>query len=363
MNKLTKILVVVASSLSLSFASLAGELSVSGSANASYLINGGQNNDDSGLGISNELNFKASGELDNGFTWNYHTELDPNAAGTTDNDDSGLVIGMGDLGTAAIYDSEGGLSAELAYGIGALGTGNDYANTWGATGNTASAWGFDVSGHPNVQYHLPADLLPYGITVKLGYAPNTADGDSNSFKSTGGVNGQGADGNGAQQIRVDAAPIDGLKLAVDYIDYTGNSGGANDQLKTGGNISVQYAMGNFKVGIMEGYTEDGVGSYANGDGTSFDRQETSIMGIEFAINDNLSVSYQEEDHKATDKGTIAVAATTKTKTTTTMESEIAQIAYNVGGATVGIFVNETENSDFVVGKKEKKTIFHLGMEF
>ena len=39
---------------------------------------GGANNDDKGLGISNELMFKASGELDNGYTWNYHMELDPN---------------------------------------------------------------------------------------------------------------------------------------------------------------------------------------------------------------------------------------------------------------------------------------------
>ena len=363
MNKLTKILVVIASSLSLSFAALAGELSVSGSAKASYLINGGQNNDDSGLGITNELNFSASGELDNGFTWKYHTELDPNGGGTTDNDDTGLVIGMGDMGTFAIYDSEGGLSAELGHGIGALGTGTDYANTWGASGNTASAWGFDVSSHPNVQYHLPADLLPYGITVKLGYAPNTADGDSNSFKSTGGANAQGADGNGAQQIRVDAAPIDGLKIGADYIDYTGTSGTANQQEKTGGNYYVQYAMGNFKVGLMQGYTEDGVGTYASGTGASFDRQETEILGIEFAINDALSVSYSEEDHKATDKGTIAVGATTKTKKTVNMQSEIVQLAYNIGGATVGVFVNETDNSDFSVGKKEKKTIFHLGMEF
>ena len=27
--------------------------------------------------------------------------------------------------------------------------------------------------------------------------------------------------------------------------------------------------------------------------------------------------------------------------------------YNIGGATVGVFVNETDNSDFTVGKKEK----------
>ena len=69
------------------------------SAKASYLINGGGgNNDDVGLGITNELMFKASGELDNGFTWNYHTELDPNGGGTTDNDDTALVMGMGDMG-------------------------------------------------------------------------------------------------------------------------------------------------------------------------------------------------------------------------------------------------------------------------
>ena len=89
MNKITKMIVVLASSLGIAFSATAGELAVSGSAKASYLINGGGgNNDDVGLGITNELMFKASGELDNGFTWNYHTELDPNGGGTTDNDDT-----------------------------------------------------------------------------------------------------------------------------------------------------------------------------------------------------------------------------------------------------------------------------------
>ena len=363
MNKLTKILAVIASSVALSFNAFAGELAVSGSANASYLINGGDNNADSGLGISNELMFKASGELDNGFTWNYHMELDPNDGGTTDQDDTALTIGMGDMGTVGIFDSEGGLSAELAHGIGALGTGTDYASTWGASGNTASAWGFDVSSAPNVQYHLPADLLPYGLTVKVGYAPNTADGDSNSFKNNGGVNGAGADGNAARQIRVDAAPIDGLTIAADYYDTTGNSGDKRQQEQTGGNVSAQYAMGNFKVGVMKGYTEDGVGTYAGGAGASYDRQETDSIGIEFAVNDALSVSYSREDHAATDKGVIAAGNSTKTELNTTMEAEVIQLSYNVGGATVGIFVNETDNSDFVAGQTEKKTIFHLGMEF
>ena len=69
MNKIVKSLAVIASSLIMSVSSFAGELASSGSANASYVVSGGggANNDDKGLGISNELMFKASGELDNGY--------------------------------------------------------------------------------------------------------------------------------------------------------------------------------------------------------------------------------------------------------------------------------------------------------
>ena len=80
MTKITKLFAVVVSSLLVSVQAFAGELAVSGSAKASYAINGGDSNS-TGLGISNELMFKASGELDNGFTWNYHMELDGNDGG------------------------------------------------------------------------------------------------------------------------------------------------------------------------------------------------------------------------------------------------------------------------------------------
>ena len=107
MKNITKKVVVLFSSLFLSVSAFAGELSVTGSANASYVVNGGQaNNNDKGLGISNELKFAASGELDNGFTWSYFMELDGNDSGAHDNDDSQLSIGMGSMGTLTINDSE-----------------------------------------------------------------------------------------------------------------------------------------------------------------------------------------------------------------------------------------------------------------
>ena len=98
MNKITKLFVAILSSVVVSTSAFAGDLAMAGSANASYAINGGSaNNNDKGLGISNELKFAASGELDNGFTWSYFMELDGNDGGAHDNDDTQLAIGMGGM--------------------------------------------------------------------------------------------------------------------------------------------------------------------------------------------------------------------------------------------------------------------------
>jgi hypothetical protein len=363
MTKITKIFAVIASSLLVSFASVAGELTVTGSANASYLINGGvQNNNGKGIGISNELKFAASGELDNGYSWNYHMEIDPNGGGTMDNDDSALTINTGGMGTIGIFDSEGGLSTELGYGIGALGVGLDYANSMASSGHTAMNWGLDVSSHPNVQYHAPSDVLPFGITAKIGYAPNSGDGDSNSFKNSGGVAAQGADGGALQQYQVTAAPIDGLKVGIDYATGEKTSA-ANNQELTGGNYYAQYAIGNFKIGYMQGYKEKGAKDYANGDGTTNDSYEYDALGIEFALNDAVTISYDTTENEAKDKGAIAVGNKTRTTKVVTMEADTMQIAYNVGGATVGLFHIDTTNAEFTTGKDAKKTIASISMEF
>ena len=290
-------------------------------------------------------------------------ELDPNGGGTTDADDSALVIGMGGAGNFAVCDSECGLSQELAYGIGALGTGIDYANSMGAAGtNGALNWGYDVSSYPNIQYHLPADLLPLGMGAKIGYVPNTADGDSNDFKNSGGANAQGVDGDSLVQYQLTAAPIDGLKVGADYAAFEGESG-STDQEQSGGNISLQYAMGNFKVGYMQGFTEKGKATYADGDGSSYDSYEYDAIGIEFALNDQVTISYNDDSHEAIDKGQIADGNASRTTHTVSMDATSYQIAYNIGGATVGLFHVDTDNSEFSAGLTETKTIASIAMEF
>merc|ERR1712127_81422 len=190
-NILKTISVLVSASL-ISVVAKAGPLEVTGSATATYVINGGQNSAGKAIGISNELMFSASGELDNGYTWKYHTELDMADGGAASNDDTALVIGLNGMGTIGIYDAEGGLSTETGYGIGALGVGQDYANTM-----TQIGLGSDVSADPHVAYTTEAGLLPFGVQVSAGYAPNTTDGQSNSFKAGGGAQVVDADGNNA----------------------------------------------------------------------------------------------------------------------------------------------------------------------
>jgi hypothetical protein len=363
MKNILKTIAVLVSTSLISVVANAGELAVSGSANASYLINGGQNVTGKALGISNELMFKASGELDNGFTWDYHTELDMADGGVASNDDTALVIGLGNLGKFGIYDAEGGLSTELAFGIGAMGTGADYANTMTNIGR-----GFDVSADPHVAYYTPAGLLPFGVEIAAGYAPRTAEGQSNSYKTAGVQADNSLNGSDATQYRISASPIDGLKIGGDYYEVGGNSLIVKQE-KSGGNVYAQYAMGNFKVGAYEGKLETGLIAKTTGvvadtaTALNAPRYESSGFGIEFAVNDQLSISYSSEDFERITINPIAAGATSKTTTGVTSTQDTIMAAYNIGGATVGLTLVDTDDSDYTLGKEEKKTILSLGMEF
>ena len=173
MKTIMKTLLVSIASLSLMFSVNAGELTVSGTAKATYNATSG-NQADNGIGVTNELNFTASGEMDNGYTWSYSMELDPASGGAANNDDTRLEIGT-DMGAIGLYITEGGMSKEL-HGVGAMGPGFDYHSP--ATFQT----GYDVDGYGNIQYHSPADALPFGAQIKLGYVPDMNDSAQMSAK-------------------------------------------------------------------------------------------------------------------------------------------------------------------------------------
>jgi hypothetical protein len=353
MKNITKTLLVLVSSLSISFAATAGELTLTGSAKASYSIGGSDDSMDKGVGVSNELKVAASGELDNGYTWNYHLDLDPGASGAMVQDDAALTINTNGLGTVGFFDGEGSLHSNLAWGIGAMGTGSDYAGTM------TISYGNDIDGETNVQYHTPADLLPYGITAKIGYQPNKGDTTGgNDYKSTGGINPEGLAGSSMLQYRVDAAPIDGLKIGADYATEDGGST-ATAQSNESGAAYAQYAIGNFELGYGKSLYAPGLIA-KNGNATMY---ETDSFGVEFAVNDALSLSYTNEKSEETTNVIIVAGAAGQVKTKLEADIDSIQAAYVIGGATLGVAITETANADYISGKDEKVTMFSLAMEF
>ena len=166
MRKISKLLVGILFSALVMAPSYAGEMTVTGGATATYSIGGDSSGSGKTLGISNELDFTASGELDNGYTWKYQVQLD---GATTANDDTRLEIGT-DMGTVGFYISEGGMRKSL-HGVGALGSGFDYHSPASGTSG-AFQTGYNVDGYSNIQYHSPADMLPFGLKIGLGYVPD-----------------------------------------------------------------------------------------------------------------------------------------------------------------------------------------------
>ena len=131
---------------------------------------------------------------------------------------------------------------------------------------------------------------------------------------------------------------------------------------------AQYSFGNFKVGAFDAYRENGVADKAatasadTATAANGDRYDYEGVGVEFAVNDQLSVSYVQEKYKRTDK-TQTGALTTYAVSSVETEADYIQAAYNIGGATVGIALVDTSNSDYTEYKEEKKSLFTIGMEF
>ena len=79
------------------------------------------------------------------------------------------------------------MSAEL-HGVGALGPGFDYISP------ASFQVGYDVDGYSNIQYHTPADMLPFGLAIKVGYVPDMNDTTMLSAKESNSNPGSQATG-------------------------------------------------------------------------------------------------------------------------------------------------------------------------
>ena len=379
MKKISNILLSLILSLSVISFAKAGELSVTGSVQATYVITSSDSatagvERQPGIGMSNELAFSATGEFGNGFTWNYQVELDPDQRnGAAINDDTRLELGT-PYGTIGIYNSEGDLNTQLGYSAAAYAPGHDIG-TDGAIEN-----GTGINSYSNVQYHTPAGLLPFGIVAKAAYSPGQSyGGDANDAG--------GAASNDVESYQITAKPIDGLTVGASYLTISGSGSATVQDYETGG-AYAKYSFGNVTVGAgrhLVAPNKDGSGSGATGVTTAIKGRSTAVstttglpvttttyeagttyfendaISIGYAVNDALSVSYD----KITSTGHVSNqdANNVRVRTDRELVIESIQLAYNIGGAVVAIGQKDVEGVDYQEGNNEKETVFSLKMAF
>ena len=360
MKNIIKTVIVMLSSVSLFASANAGELGVSGTAKATYNIQSGKTNAGKGLGITNELNFTASGELDNGYTWSYSMELDPGATtpsgssdtspGNAQNDDTKMTLTT-PYGTVGVFISEGGLDVEDAASQSVYARPTDIGDPSGTSDN------FTIDSYNNIQYHTPGDLLPFGTSFKIAYATDLSDTSAGSSGNNGGaVSTHASDfvGENATEYQIKAAPIDGLAVGASYFDFSGEGLTKNDQEAESGAYYATYATGPVSVGYSKAYKAvllaDAIGLTT---ATTISDYDQTNMSIAFAASDDLSVSYERETSEANKIN----------DTSTEQESTSVQVAYTMGGMTLAVAHSSHDNNGYVVGANTDQTVLAVTMAF
>ena len=361
MKNVLKYAVTLFTAFSFSFAH-AGELTVTGSAKASYLVVGSDSStgvieNPPSLGVSNEFNLGASGELDNGMSWGYNINID----GDTTQDDGGIFL-SNDMGKLAINISQGGLEFSKAAAL-------------SADGNRGSDSGYDESMFEewsagdanNIQLHTAADMLPFGIMAKIAYVPTTtADANQSTNNTTAANSGvitapqdsgkifaSGSLANAGRsftQYQVTAAPIDGLSVGASFGEFGGASGDTG-QSAEGGSWYAKYTMGNVTAAYGRSYIALPTAKTATTYESVFGTKYSALV----AVNDEVSLSYGVEKSEATHM----------LSSTDDVEQEVTKIAaaYTTGGLTLSLGLVDYENVTYTADKDVKATVLNMVIAF
>ena len=307
----------------------AGELTLNGNATISYSNYEGNHSDttayaaaNNNWGMDQDIIASGSGELDNGWTVTLSHGLGINGFHT---DTSSIVIDMGDSGTLAFSDQwvGGGLMAL-----------DDITPTaW----EEATDGPIDErqAGMPTGGGFAYSNSLA-GATVSISYSDNlNGDGDVNDGK----VSTSGTDDGSSHSIGIQY-PFGDSGLTV-YGGF-GTEGQADGKDIDHNTVGFKYTFGPISVGAQRNDEDDSAVS------SPLDL-ETTILGISYMINENLSVSYGQH--------------TTQTSGAVDQEIDSIQAAYSMGGIAVKVQNSQGDNIANSTGKTSEKTEVAISFAF
>jgi outer membrane protein OmpU len=328
MNKLTKVgLSALCGSLAAVSAAKAGDMTVTGGADMSY-VTGANYVTGNPIGMGSNLTFKGSGELDNGWSFDYTVAMLNQDAYSN----SVVNIVMGGMGSININQGDSG------NGIDAM---DDKMPTaweepWGNVLGTGVHLVRGVGPEANIQYKSPTIA---GITITTAMAHDMGAGNSgdkaSSGNASGGSTGRGYDATVNLNPSFGTEILSGLNLFVGA-HYTENLNETENDKYEG------VAGATLDIGpISLGYATSGVstGQEAN---TEVDYYKNHMYGVAFNINDNLSVSYGYHESQ---QGFVNPALTEAVH----MDMDSYQIAYTIGGASIRYASTEVNNAAYQTG--------------
>jgi outer membrane protein OmpU len=330
MNKLTKIGV---SALAGSLAAVsvnAAELTVAGSATLSYLSTD-QENVETGnrFGSNSTMSFKASGDV-NGYTVSLHNAISDTAGVSS----HFLSIDMGDMGTLTFDQGVGG------NGFASI---DDMSPTaWEESWDQSATAGHTIAGNQSTNTFKYTNTI-MGIAINAAYDPATGDAD----QGDGGAGAAGVTGSSHGIALSNSTLIDGLAIGAGF--------GADDNNASTTLVKDLESIGayaNYTFGPMTaGYTFTETTGGASGHGANI----VNAYGVVFAVNENLSISYNEHSNTYAKSGGDAEVD---------QDSTGMAIAYTMGSASIKIQNNETKNDGGVTTAKTKEnTEISLSLAF
>jgi hypothetical protein len=338
MNKLTKIGVSALCGSLASVAANAGTMEVLGGATATWSSNEGTVTGNP-IGMNTALTFKGSGELDNGTAFTL-TVTGADQMGYTSGSIAMVTPGMG---TITIVHSAGGAGIDRYD--------DKMPTAWEETNGTSLATGLQtvagVGTTQNIEWSLPADMLPEGMGAHIAVTPRVGAGVTNDKASSGDT---GSAGGGYDIALEHNALMDGLSVfagrsVIEQPD-TGNTTGDRTQYVLG----ATYAIGSVTVGYQ--YSRDNL---ENRSAAATSYYQNDAFGVSFNINDNLSLSYgnHKSDRNLTDNSSVE------------LEAESLQLAYTMGGMSVKIAESTVDNGSYTsgTGKDRDGTTIALSLAF
>ena len=312
----------------------AGAMTVSGTANLTYTANGGQedtgeadeggNHDGARWGMNKSLSFSGSGELDNGWTVSVSNTL---ANGSSSG--VGLTIDMGDMGSLNYESSTG------ARGIGKIKdmmptADEDVGNGLDVNGcSTGGGLGGTVSGGTQGFHYNNAinDMIEVGV----GYTPKGQAGGAN-----GGVSGSGGKVSTTSAfIKLD--PMDGLEIGAGAGEIASGTTGDYQNTADHSTYYATYVWGNLTVGAQISEIDE------TGTSTSHEQTRWAVL---YAINDEMSVSYQSHENDAS--GTTVDEEASGISASYTSGGMTFKVHRNAGDDITNTVTNESEHTEIGV---------------